>query len=60
VHELYRVAGRESHVLESGASHDPAVVLHDHAAGIELELSQQIEQRAGTHRAALSVHDDFD
>ncbi len=57
MHELNRIAGRDFHVAESWPAHDAAIVLDDHRARIELQLSQDFEQgRTLSELLAFSVH----
>src|SRR5881409_3927096 len=61
VHQLDRIPFRYGHTREAGASHDRAVMLHHHGAGIELERRQELEQRgARGYRTRLTVDCDVD
>src|SRR5947207_15375449 len=61
MHQLDRVPRSYSDVAQRGPADDGAVVLHHDGARVELERSEQLEQRhAPRHRAALPFQRDGD
>src|SRR5437667_219338 len=61
MHQLDRVPRSYSDLAQRGPADDGAVVLHHDGARVELERSEQLEQRhAPRYRAALPVQRDID